>query len=77
MKFSFFKNDKSTYWDEIILVIITLAVLIGGILLVVYKPVFWIVSENISMCMGLLLILTAVMYFPGIIYRLFHNDKKH
>ena len=76
MKFSFIKNDESTYWDEVILIIITLIVLAGGILLIVFKPSFGFVDESISLCLGLLLTISAVMYFPGIIYRLFHNKIK-
>lgn len=78
MKFSFVKNDTTTYWDEIWLGVITLAALAIGILLIVVKPSFWIISENTSTCIGVLFVILAFMYFPCIIYRLFENktDKK-
>lgn len=78
MKFSFVKNDKTTYWDEVILSIITLVALTVGILLIVFKPSFWIIDESITICFGVLSILLAVMYTPCIIYRLVedHNYRK-
>lgn len=77
MKFSFVKNDTTTYWDEVWLGLITIVALAIGILLIVFRPSFWIVDESISVC-GVLSLLLAVMYIPCIIYRLFENevDKK-
>lgn len=40
MKFSFVKNDTTTYWDEICLILITLIALVIGVLLVVFRPSF-------------------------------------
>lgn len=78
MKFSFVKNDTTTYWDEIWLGLITIVALAIGILLIVFRPSFWIVDESISVCLGVLSLMLAVMYIPCIIYRLFENkiDKK-
>ncbi len=75
MKFSFTKNDVTTYKDEVILSLITLAALVIGILLVVYRPSFWIISESMSACFGLLFLWLAFVYIPCIIYRLFENHK--
>ena len=78
MKLSFIKNDKTTYWDEVILSLITLVALTIGVLLIVFKPSFWIIDESITLCFGVLSILLAVMYTPCIIYRLVedHNYLK-
>lgn len=78
MKFSFVKNDTTTYWDEIWLILITLIALVIGVLLVVFRPSFWIISESTSICFGVLSLLLVVMYTPCIIYRLFENkiEKK-
>ena len=78
MKLSFTENDKSTYWDEVVLTIITVLFLAAGILLVVYKPSFWIVSSSFTVGIGIACIILSFMYFPCIVYRLMHNktDKK-
>lgn len=78
MKNIFTKNDKSTYKDELCLGLITVVALAIGILLIVFRPSFWIISESTSVCTGVLFLLIAVMYFPCIIYRLFDNkiEKK-
>lgn len=74
MKFSFTKNDTTTYWDEVGLILITLISLAIGILLIVFRPSFWIISESISVGFGVMALMLAFMYTPCIIYRLFHND---
>lgn len=78
MKFSFVKNDTTTYWDEIGLILITLIALAIGVLLLVFRPSFWIISESTSVCFGVLALLLTFMYTPCIIYRLFENkiEKK-
>ena len=78
MKFSFVKNDTSTYWDEICLSLITLIALLIGVLLVAFRPSFWIISESTSIYFGVLSLLLVIMYTPCIIYRFFENkiEKK-
>lgn len=78
MKFSFVKNDVTTYWDEVGLILITLIALVIGILLIVFRPSFWIVTESISVGLGVLSLMLVFMYIPCIIYRLLENriDKK-
>ena len=78
MKFSLFKNDTSTYWDEVILILLVLVDLLIGILLLKFKPNFWIFTESVSACFGILALVIAVMYTPCIIYRLCTNkiEKK-
>lgn len=73
MKFSFIKNDITTYWDEIGLSLITLIALAMGVLLIVFRPSFWIISESTSICFGVLALMLVFMYTPCIIYRLFEN----
>lgn len=79
MKFSLFKNDTSTYWDEVILILLVLVDLLIAILLLQFKPSFWIISEGVSAGFGVLALVIAVMYTPCIIYRLCTNkiEKKN
>lgn len=75
MKFSLIKNDKSTYWDEVVLALIILAFVGSGIALIVVQPAFGFIEGNDTILFGVLLILIGAMFFPGLIYRLFHNDN--
>ena len=75
MKFSLVKNDKSTYWDEVILAVMVIASFAIGISLIVTKPSFWIITEATSTITGVFFVLFGVMFLPGLIYRLFTNDK--
>ena len=75
MKFSIFKNDKSTYWNEIILLLIIIISCTVGILLIVYRPTFWIIEESSTVVFGVLITFFGAMFIPGAIYRVFHNDK--
>ena len=76
MKKFFIKNDKTTYKDELILILFVAVAVIIGILLIVLKPRFWIVTESVSLFTGVFMLFIAAMYIPCIIYRLFQNDKK-
>lgn len=75
MKFSLIKNDKSTYKDEVVLTLLILVWLILGVVLLKYRPEFWFVDSSMTATLGVLLILLSVMFIPGLIYRLFHNEK--
>jgi hypothetical protein len=75
MKFSLVKNDKSTYWDEVILAVMVIASFAIGISLIVTKPSFWIITEATTTITGVFFVLFGVMFLPGLIYRLFTNDK--
>jgi len=75
MKFSLFENDKTTYWDEVILGIMVVAAFAIGITLIVIKPSFWIVSSATTAGLGVIFTLFGVMFLPGLIYRLFTNEK--
>ena len=75
MKFSLLHNDKSTAKDELLLFLFIAFWLVCGILLVVYKPSFFIIDEAESTVFGVLCILIAAMFTPGLVYRLFTNDK--
>lgn len=75
MKVSIFSNDKSTAMDEIVLTLFTMAAMIIGILLIVYKPALWIISANNSVVFGALLVAMAVIFAPIIAYRFATNSE--
>lgn len=77
MKFSLFKNDKSTARDELVLLGMIAVLLAVGIPLFVLRPAFWIIKQSLSMGMGVLLTVTGLAFIPGLIYRLLTNDKKN
>lgn len=76
MKLSLFKNDKSTVTDELILSFIILCFLVSGALLIYFRPSFWLITESISVCVGVMFVMFFVMMLPGLIYRFCTNDKK-
>ncbi len=76
MKFSLIKNDKSTYWDEVILAIMIVCSMAIGIFLIVYRPSFWIISSTTCVQFGVMLTLFGFMFIPGLVYRLKTNDKR-
>lgn len=76
MKFSLFKNDKSTVKDEFVLLGIIMICLASGIALFISRPSFWIIGQTFFVGAGVLLILTGVMFIPCLIYRFLNNDKK-
>ncbi|MDE7423274.1 MAG: hypothetical protein K2N51_06240 [Lachnospiraceae bacterium] len=75
MKVSLFTNDKSTFWDEIILLVIMGFFIAIGVLLVYFRPGFGIVKESNSVVFGILMIVAGGGNVPGLVYRLFNNDK--
>lgn len=76
MRCNLSKNDKSTYKDELILALIVGISLAVGILLTVTAPSFWIIQYSTTKTFGVLWIMVGIMFFPGLIYRLFTNDHK-
>ena len=75
MKFSLFKNDKSTVKDEVILFFLIVSFFLIGLLLYLKAPSFWIISSGITKSLGLLGMITAFLFVPGLIYRLATNEK--
>ena len=75
MKFSITKNDKSTFWDEVILGLISFGCLAIGILLIVYRPSVWIIDSNTVVVAGVMIAIFGFMFLPCLIYRLCTNDK--
>ena len=73
MKFSLFKNDKTTYWDEVILALMIITSIVAGVLLIAFRPGFLFVSPSVSCGLGVLFVLYGVMFIPGFIYRLMTN----
>ncbi len=76
MKFSLLKNDKSTVKDEIVLALIIVLCLAAGILLIVLRPSFWVIGQNITVLTGVMIAAFGVLFIPSLIYRLLTNDKK-
>lgn len=76
MKFSMVENDKSTFWDEVILGLIVVLCIAVGVVLVVTKPSIWIIDSTFTTVVGVLIAAVGVMFIPGLIYRLLTNDKK-
>lgn len=76
MKLSIFSNDKTTAKDEMILSLFTLACMVLGIMLIVYKPTLWIISASNFVVLGVLLLMIAIMFIPCILYRLSTNHKE-
>ena len=74
MKFSLLHNDKSTVMDEIFLGMFIIFWIVCGVLLVVYKPSFWIIGSNVTMVFVIICLLVAVMFIPALIYRLMTNE---
>lgn len=75
MQFSLMKNDKSTYWDEVVLAIMVICSLILGIALIVLRPSIWIISSTVTTTFGVILALFGIMFIPILIYRLKTNEK--
>lgn len=75
MKFSIIKNDTSTFWDEVILGLISFGCMAIGILLIVFKPSVWIIDSNSFVVMGAMIAILGFMFLPCLIYRLMTNDK--
>ncbi|MCC8049887.1 MAG: hypothetical protein LIP10_04405 [Clostridiales bacterium] len=75
MRFSLLKNDRSTKKDELVLALIILVFMAAGIVLCCFRPHFWIIEGNDSLVFGVALILIGVMFIPGLVYRLFTNEK--
>lgn len=76
MKFGLFRNDKTTFKDELVLALIVSISLAVGILLVVTAPSVWIIRSSTTRVFGVLWIMVGVIFLPGLIYRLFTNDPK-
>ncbi len=77
MKFSIVKNDKSTYWDEVILGLMSFGGLAIGIMLIILKPSFWVIDSSLFVVFGVLIAMLGFMFAPCFIYRLLTNDKKN
>ena len=73
MKFSIVKNDKSTFWDEVILGVIAILCLTVGVLLIIYKPNLGIIDSNSIVMIGVMIAFFGFMFVPCLIYRIFTN----
>lgn len=73
-----FHNDKGTIRDELFLLLFIVICLGLGILLCVVAPNTpnnWIISNVTVKVFGVICIIIGAMFVPGLIYRLFENDK--
>lgn len=75
MKFNLVKNDETTVVDEIILAIIIVVCIAAGVLLIVFRPCFWIFEQSAIVIIGILFVLFGVMFIPSLIYRLVTNKR--
>ena len=75
MKGILFHNDKSTFKDELFLLLFILICIGAGVLLYAFAPDNWIISISTIKAFGIVWILAGVMFIPGFIYRLFSNDR--
>ena len=75
MKDFLFHNDKSTFRDELFLLLFILICIGGGVLLYAFAPDNWIISISTIKAFGIVWILAGVLFIPGFIYRLFSNDR--
>lgn len=52
-----------------------LAMVVGfssvGILFMLWKPTFWFISDVDTTVFGVLMLITGVMYVPGLLYKVF------
>lgn len=76
MKFSFFKNDKTSFRDEVYLALFIIACIGGGVPFIIFAPSFWLVTSAVSKTFGVLWVIAGVMFIPGLVYRLTTNDKR-
>lgn len=73
MKF-LFHNDKSTIRDELFLLIFIVICIGSGVLLYIFAPNDWIISNSTIKAFSIVWILVGVMFIPGFIYRLCTNN---
>lgn len=76
MKFSLIHNDKSTIKDELLMLVFIVVWAACGGLLIAFKPVILFLDSAMTTCLGVVFVLLAVMFIPGLIYRFMTNDKK-
>lgn len=75
MSVSFFRNDKGTIKDEIILSIILAIVLAIGIALIAYGDSLWVFGRPTVVTSGVMCIVFVVMMLPSVIYRFIEDTK--
>ena len=76
MKGFLFHNDKSTFKDELFLLLFILICIGAGVLLYAFAPDNWIISMSTIKVFGIVWILAGVMFIPGFIYRLCTNNTE-
>lgn len=76
MKSFLFHNDKRTTKDEILLFLFIMACIGAGVLLYIFAPTDWIISNSTIKAFGIVWIIAGVMFIPGLIYRLLTNTHE-
>ena len=59
--------------DEFGLIGVILGFGLVGILFMILKPSFWFVSSIDTFVFGVLMLMTGVMYVPGLLYKVFYE----
>ena len=71
------KKEKDTLKiDTIQAIIATLITLVVGILLVVFKPTLFGISEDFVVVLGVLMIAIGVIFTPSMVYIAFRNLRR-
>lgn len=64
-------NEKPTVKDKVLLFLCILCCFSAGILLIVFKPAFGLITGTHTAVLGAMLVLTGTMLAPGFFYNLF------
>ena len=59
--------------DEFGLIGVILGFGLVGVLFMILKPSFWFVSSIDTFVFGVLMLMTGVMYVPGLLYKVFYE----
>lgn len=71
------KKEKDTLKiDTIQAIIATLITLVVGVLLVVFKPTLFGISEDFVVVLGVLMIAIGVIFTPSMVYIVFRNLRR-
>ena len=71
------KKEKDTLKiDTIQAIIATLITLVVGVLLVVFKPTLFGISEDFVVVLGVLMIAIGVIFTPSMVYIAFRNLRR-
>ena len=75
MKHSIFSKNKTTRQEQIFLLLMIVTSLVIGVLLVVCTPNIKLIAHNQLVVLGVILIITGVMFIPSLAWMLFNKDS--